>query len=105
MHQFKTVVQTLLFLSVLNLVFAAPILIPREEKTGLDRRQGTDSGTTSPGGTTPSSSPSKNSKVKSAAKTAGIVALLVGLPIPDALGVYWAVNHFGKHDKQNDQNS
>src|SRR6267154_1185909 len=71
MHQYKTIAQTFLVLSILNVVFAAPV-VPREvRETGNDvvvvaedvttvsgRRRGAS---TSPDGTTPSQySPSSN---------------------------------------------
>jgi hypothetical protein len=66
MHQYKTIVQTFLVLSILNLVYAAPV-VPQEVRdtgydvvvaaaedvtTGSDRRRGTPPGGTT--GTTPS---------------------------------------------------
>ena len=55
MHQYKTIIQILLFLSILNLVYAAPV--PRVVTTGSDRRRGTP-----PGGTTPLQGPAPSSE-------------------------------------------
>ena len=41
--------------------------------------------------------------VKFVAKQAGSLALMIGVPVLEALGVYWAIEHFSKHDKQKDQ--
>jgi hypothetical protein len=73
MHQYKTIAKTLLVLSILNLAFAAPV-VPQEVRdtgngavvvaedvtNGSDRRRGTDTPVTPPGGTsgtTPSQYP------------------------------------------------
>jgi hypothetical protein len=69
MHQYKTILQTLLVLSVLNVVFAAPVVPQEVRDTGKDvavvaedvttlseRRRGTP-----PGGTTPSEYSSSSS--------------------------------------------
>jgi hypothetical protein len=68
MHQYKTMAQTLLVFSILNLVFAAPVVpqehdtggdivvVPEDVATGSDRQRGTPPGGTT--GTTPSQYPS-----------------------------------------------